>query len=378
MKAKVFFPVGYLYPSENGGPALTLYWLAQALVKKGIEVTFVTSSIFTNGKVPVDQWIQTDYGRVIYIKGFHSDISPKIIFASFRQIFKHDVIVLTSFFAFHNLFYCLLATLLGKKVVWSPRGELSEAALIFGRNRKALFISFIRKTLARKVVFQATSAVEVEQIRAQLGQDIKLIEIPNYIALPERQTNTRPDEVPYILYLGRFHPVKGIDRLLHAVHRSKRFKDSSFRLVLAGDDSTSYGQEMKALVKALDLSDKVDFVGPVNGEEKQKIYARATCLCLPSFTENFGNVVVESLAQATPVIASTGTPWSILETYQAGYWCDNTSEELAERIDKILALSADEYQRMRDQAYKLARDQFDIENNVHHWIQVYEQLIKAQ
>ena len=53
---------------------------------------------------------------------------------------------------------------------------------------------------------------------------------------------------------------------------------------------------------------------------------------MPSHNENFGNVVVESLSQGTPVIASTGTPWKILEKYHAGYWIKNNPENIAKKI----------------------------------------------
>ena len=68
---------------------------------------------------------------------------------------------------------------------------------------------------------------------------------------------------------------------------------------------------------------------------------------MPSHNENFGNVVVESLSQGTPVIASTGTPWQILQKYKAGYWISNSPEKIAEILDDVLILSKQEYNLMR-------------------------------
>ena len=55
----------------------------------------------------------------------------------------------------------------------------------------------------------------------------------------------------------------------------------------------------------------------MDGEEKNKVIASNMALVLPSKSENFGNVVLEALAQGTPVIASKNTPWQILDLKNA-------------------------------------------------------------
>ena len=94
--------------------------------------------------------------------------------------------------------------------------------------------------------------------------------------------------------------------------------------------------------------------------------------------EPFGNVVVESLAQATPAIASKGTPWKILEVEEAGFWTENEPAALASAIEKALKLPPDEYQIFRKNALSLARRSFDIAANVEVWIKTYEASINSQ
>ena len=124
---------------------------------------------------------------------------------------------------------------------------------------------------------------------------------------------------PYLLFMGRMHPIKGIDRLLEALSASTLFRGSEYSLLIAGPDSDKmYARTLSELVQVLGLSAKVSFIGVVQGKEKEQLYADARVLILPSHAENFGNVVIESLAQGTPVVASTNTPWQVLEE-EAGW-----------------------------------------------------------
>ena len=57
--------------------------------------------------------------------------------------------------------------------------------------------------------------------------------------------------------------------------------------------------------------DPVNISGPVSGdEERAKQFGEADVCVVPSFSENFGMVVAESLATGVPVIVSKAAPWS--------------------------------------------------------------------
>ena len=88
-----------------------------------------------------------------------------------------------------------------------------------------------------------------------------------------------------------------------------------------------------------------------------------------SKSENFGNVVVESLSQGTPVIASHGTPWQILSDKGAGWWINASPDDVATFVDELLMLDVGVYTQMRNNAFELSRD-FDVYANVHRWVGV--------
>jgi glycosyltransferase involved in cell wall biosynthesis len=122
------------------------------------------------------------------------------------------------------------------------------------------------------------------------------------------------------------------------------------------------------------MSDKIIFIGVVEGHEKQQLLAQSYFTFLISESENFGNVVIESLAQGTPVIASKGTPWQKLPDNNAGYWIDNSQESLIETIESIIQIPESQYATMRSSARAFCESEFDVHKNIGTWIKEYQQV----
>lgn len=368
----ILFPTGSFYPAQTGGPDNTVYWLTRALNSRGIQPTIVTSNDgITIGKVPFGKWLSTDYGRVIYFPERIHYLPLRLIATALREIRKADIVHLNNLFYPPSWISAAWAVWMGKPIVWSPRGELAPEALAFSTWKKKPVLWGIRKWLSSRVLFHATSRQEADDIRKNFGGQTRVELLPNYFMLPPKM-DLSPE--PYFLFLGRIHPIKGIDRLLKAAALSQKFRTSGFHLKIAGDDKNNYGNQLKQLVRQLDLDEKVEFIGYVEGEAKQRLLAQAYFAFLPSHTENFGITVIEALGQGTPVVASQKTPWQLLETRRAGYWVENVPAHMAGIIDRIIDLPEKTYQAMRRNACQSAREEFDIYKNVEHWLDLYKRL----
>jgi glycosyltransferase involved in cell wall biosynthesis len=75
-------------------------------------------------------------------------------------------------------------------------------------------------------------------------------------------------------------------------------------LLIAGNDEENYRPELEALARRCGMVDRVRFLGPVHGERKWALLSSAHVLALPSYSENFGNVVLEAMAVGCPVIVT--------------------------------------------------------------------------
>ena len=154
--------------------------------------------------------------------------------------------------------------------------------------------------------FHATSEQEYRDIRrAALRQPVAIV--PNGIDMPTMSAKPKASGLRTLLYLGRIHPIKGIDDLLRAWQRvASQFRDWQLRLV--GPDNDGYRAQLERLSTELKLP-RVMFAGPRYGADKQAEYAAADLYVLPSHTENFGMSAAEALARGVPIIT---THWHAL------------------------------------------------------------------
>jgi len=370
----ILFPIGFLYPAENGGPALTIYWITQEMYKRGIDFSLISTTQYTNDKVISNRWINTEYGKVIYLKTTRPSISLKFILFTIFNIKRFDIVVLTSIFAFSSLIFTLTCLFKNKKVILSPRGELDEKALVYNSFMKKLVLKIYKIIPTENIVFHATSQKEKYFIQRGIPNKINIVIIPNFIRIPELLIHNINDNY-YFLFLGRFHEKKAIENLILALTLSKTFRDSKFKLKLAGNYQTPYGLKIQKYASELGLDKKVEFIGEQKGPDKEILYASAYCTVVPSHTENFCNVILESLCQGTPVIASNGTPWESLNENKIGYWMSNDSETIAKYIDIMISLDSNEYLKMRNEARKYAEKHFDIKVGVDEWITLFKNVL---
>lgn len=369
----VLFPTGSFYPAQTGGPDNSVYWLTKALQRQGTQAIVISTDRGLPASVSRDQWLDKDFARIIYTKNRIHYLPLKLIRRAFQQLKDVDVLHLTMIFYPASFLLAILNQIFYKKpVVWSIRGDLDPHMLERSSWKKRPIVFLLRQWLKKRIIFHATCDAETQYAKKTLGEDIQVVQLTNYLEIPDK---IAANKEKYILYLGRIDSKKAIENLIKAVHQSQYFKASGFTLKIAGDYHNAYGRQLEDLVDHLEMNAKVEFVGHTSGTEKQKLLAAAYFLIMPSHTENFGIVVAEALAQGTPAIASIHTPWQILEERQAGFWIDNEVRTLAECLDHILQLSAEEYEKIQINTRPLAVAEFDIHANIDKWQQFYQSLL---
>lgn len=147
-----------------------------------------------------------------------------------------------------------------------------------------------------------------------------------------------------VLFVGRLHPVKGLEILLEAASILKKEKRLGFVIVLIGEGPLL--QSLSNSAEALGISESVIFIGP----QPQTIVAQwmhaANLLCLPSHMEGLPNVILEALAQSLPVVASNvgGIPEVISHNKNGLLVPANQADKLAEALICCLAKAWDKKQ----------------------------------
>lgn len=109
-----------------------------------------------------------------------------------------------------------------------------------------------------------------------------------------------PDAGKILLFVGRITPDKGIGELLSAFSDIVKDNRNVF-LVLVGPFE-SVGENVVNQIDEALVRDNIRTVG--FSSEPEKYMALADLLCLPSYREGFGTVVIEAAAMGTPAIGS--------------------------------------------------------------------------
>ncbi len=373
---KIFIPIGSFYPNQKNGPSLSLYWLSKCLTEESIDVTIYTTNDSV-GNVPLNKLINAEFGKVKYIKSNNFKFSINLICRSLFDFHKFDVIIITSLFYPLSAILLFYSIIFNKRIIISPRGELYDNALNSkSKAFKFLYINILNYLLSinpRKYTFHATAIDEEKTIQNYFSDKFKIVIIPNYIYLPQLVEKTYSRE--YILFLGRIHPDKALDKLIDAFLLLKSNPTYlNIKLVLTGDLNSKYGYEILARIQEYKIEGDIEFVGFVEGELKSKLIANAICTVLISDSENFGNSVLESLVFATPVITSTGTPWSMVEVRQCGYWIENQPCIIKEKILTLITMNNEDYKVMCRNARAFAEESFSIQKNKMVWMNLLKSL----
>jgi len=135
-----------------------------------------------------------------------------------------------------------------------------------------------------------------------------------------------------LLSVGHLIPLKGHDLVIKALPMLP-----GIRLLIAGEGSEE--QSLKRLAARLEVGERVQFLGTLSQEGLQVYYGSVDALVLASSREGWPNVLLESMACGTPVVASNvgGTP-EIVTAREAGVlMAQRSPEELAQAVRRLLA-----------------------------------------
>jgi D-inositol-3-phosphate glycosyltransferase len=119
-----------------------------------------------------------------------------------------------------------------------------------------------------------------------------------------------PNDREILLFVGRIQPLKAPDLLIRAlavmVDRTPTLRSRLMAVVVGGVSGTGTVEpgQLRQLAERLGVGDLVRFEPPASGERLADFYRAASVTVVPSYSESFGLVALESQACGTPVVAA--------------------------------------------------------------------------
>jgi glycosyltransferase involved in cell wall biosynthesis len=328
----------YLPATRYGGPIHSVHGLCRALSGLGHDVHVATTS------VDGDRDSDVAHGRPVELDGvkvwyFRSKTlrrlyySPPMQKAADALLAGVDVLHLHSVFLWPTSILARVAAHKCVPYVVSPRGMLVQE-LIKRQSRyvKTAWLTLIEsETLRSAAAIHMTSRRELEDARKLPLPLPAPFVVPNGVELPAPGFGARAGErvrrllagPPYALYLGRIHWKKGLDRAVAAL------SGTGINLVVCGNDEDNYRPELERAVADQHLQNTVRFETEVAGDDKWALLSGARLVLMPSYNENFGNVVTEAMAVGRPVVATEEVGAAeILINAEAGLVCEGSGDAL--------------------------------------------------
>lgn len=311
--------------TEASGPSYSVCSLARELAGHGHEVELLSVE---DGNLPVrSSFAHRLYPRAPLLPGLCR--SPELLAALRSAAPGADILHSHNLWLMPNIYPGWVTSSSSATLVISPRGTLSTWALGNSRwKKKVVWALAQHRVLKSAACLHATAEAEYTDIRSR-GFKQPVCIIPNGVDVPAPPAlEARPSRSEHrtILYVGRLHPGKGIDRLLRAwTLLAPQRPDWCLRIV--GPDDRGHEAQLRALASSL-RTPRVTFVGPAFGSKKWAEYQDADLYVLPTASENFGLTVAEALACGTPVITTKGAPWAGLVQEACGWWIDHGIEAL--------------------------------------------------
>jgi glycosyltransferase involved in cell wall biosynthesis len=324
----------YLPGFKSGGPISSISNLIDVL---GSEYDF---SVLTTDRdlgeskpylnlIP-NTWIDRGTYKICYIKKDYF-----LVFRIIKQInkVKKDIVYLNSFFDPYFSIAIIVTRRFGilkaENLVIAPRGELFDEALDFKSKKKSVYLWWALKFgFYKNVRWHASTLQEKESIIKVLG--VKGENIIIAVNLPKSSQSEDDNEICNFSVPGD----QNNERTLRLVFLSRISKDKNIAYtfdvlskvkcnvvfdIFGPIEDNNIWDICKEKIEKLPSNVRVTYLGNADRNQVRKILKSYDLFFLPTFAENYGHAIAESLSVGTPVLISDKTPWRNLEEDKLGW-----------------------------------------------------------
>lgn len=350
----------YLPGFKAGGPIRSVANLVAALGNE-FDFRIVTrdrdvgdTAVYSN--IQVGKWLPAGSAAVCYAR----PAKMSLLIAREIDRVRPAAIYINSFFDAIECLPPLLTVRPGSRgrvpIIIAPRGQFAAGSLQFQRNRKQLYLNVLRSLgLTRHVIWHATSQGECEDIDRAIGRAARTVLAPNLSGMPANPVRQVPKERGRLrlAFLSRVSPKKN---LLGAIEIIASLAGDITLDIWGPVEDRAYEQNCRKQIAALPANVAVRWCGPVEPVRVSETLSQYDALLLPTFGENFGHAIIESLGAGCPVVISDRTPWRNLDSHEAGWDLPlEGTDAFRHALTQLCAMGETEHARMRARSVAYAR-----------------------
>lgn len=371
----------HIAPSLNpewGGPPRVVIGMAKALVEKGVKVSILTTA--EKGKerrgirpkgVTVQVFERGSFSR------FWTAYSSGVTRVMVEEIENCDLVHIHELWHYLHYVGHKTARKLKKPYGISVDGQLAPWDLSRKALRKSIYSILVQKRILKDAAFlHAVTEEEVKDIR-KYGVSNNIFIIPNGINLEDSLTLSRVhpglpklQNKKIVLFLGRIHPIKGLDLLAKAWGQIAKGRNDLV-LVIVGPDTDGYKSKIEGILKSKGVTDKVIFLGMVEEDEKKIILERADIVVIPSYSEVRSLVALEAMISQKPIIITNQCHFSEISEVAAGIVIEPNVVQLEKALNELL-VNPEMRKRMGQNGRTLVMERYTWDKIVNRLIEIYK------
>lgn len=372
-KKKILILVDWFLPGfKAGGPIQSCVNLIEHL-KDDFEFSVVTRDRDIGdekpyGSVKSDQWNTSGSGVKVY---YISD--KKLSYRNLKKILlagNYDAVYLNSLFSLPFTIFPLIILKLSPgspRIVLAPRGMLGAGALAIKSLKKKIYLSAAKLTgIYMGVTWHATSAEEKNDIQNHFGKNVKIEIAPNLTKKISNEFVHRkklPGEASFI-FLSRISKKKNLLAAFDFLPGIKGNGRITFHVYGPVEDK-SYWNLCIEKAKLLPGNISFSYKGTVNPAMTHQLFSQFHFMLFPTLNENFGHVILESLAAGCPVLISDQTPWKNLKEKKIGWDISlGEKEGFIKALEECIKMTQEEYDKLSRNAFEFAKKIVDDKNTV--------------
>lgn len=317
-KMKLLFVIPAYVPAwKYGGVVVSVHRMLQEMVSQGEDVTVYT----TDAGLPSDnEGAQTGFRVINGVKVHYLKcdcVNPIFSRALTRKakesIGEFDLMHLAAVWQPVSIGVRGAAVKAGCPYVLAPRGSFDVWPRRSKRWKKLLFYLFVeRYDIYHAAGISYTSQMELQGSSPFTRDGQEFCVIPNGVSFSKWERDVEgavqwradrgiPTDTFLYLYVGRLHFNKGLELVVRALAPLRK---RNWHLAFVGNDEDGTKARLVRLASDLGLADQISFHSTVSESQLPAIYSAGDLFVLPSYHENFGNVVLEALSCGCPVLIS--------------------------------------------------------------------------
>ena len=258
----------------------------------------------------------------------------------------------------------------GKKIVLHQHG--GDFGTFYGKELDDNGRLRVKKTLEMGDVMLVLTQ-SWKKFFSEIAPSQKILVFPNGVRTSGTDTNNGVKDFNKILFLGRICRDKGISELLDAVSEIHKEKPD-VKLYIGGIYEDA---EYKARID--ECKDFIEYVGWVQGEEKEKLLSECGMLALPSYYEGFPVSIIEAMIKESAVVSCPvgGIP-DIIDNGEDGILVPPKDSSALRTALMNLIEDHSKAKELGEKGRKKVLEKYSMEKNIDNLQKIYGELLSTK